>query len=92
MILNFSFPFPTSQVARPRRVYQTSISDFRSYQSAPDDLPCKRFSIVLYSSNNPIRPWCCLGRLLEDIGQVAATAVLTVLVGSHEDTGTALKK
>lgn len=28
--------------------------------------------------------------LVEDVGQVAATAVLAVVHGSHEDTGTAL--
>lgn len=28
--------------------------------------------------------------LLEDVGEVAATAVLAVLHGGHEDTGTAL--
>jgi hypothetical protein len=30
--------------------------------------------------------------LVEDVGQVAATAVLAVVHGSHEDTGTALRK
>ena len=30
--------------------------------------------------------------LVEDVGEVAATAVLAVVHGSHEDTGTALKK
>jgi hypothetical protein len=30
--------------------------------------------------------------LVEDVGQVAATAVLAVVHGSHEDTGTALEK
>ena len=29
--------------------------------------------------------------LVEDVGEVAATAVLAVVHGSHEDTGTALK-
>jgi hypothetical protein len=29
--------------------------------------------------------------LVEDVGQVAATAVLAVVHGSHEDTGTALR-
>lgn len=30
--------------------------------------------------------------LVEDVGQVAATAVLAVLHGSHEDTSAALRK
>ena len=29
---------------------------------------------------------------IEDVGKVALSAVLTVVHGSHEDTGTALKK
>ena len=37
---------------------------------------------------------CCIGNdllgLVEDVGEVAATAVLAVVHGSHEDTGTAL--
>ena len=37
---------------------------------------------------------CCIGNdllgLVEDVGKVAATAVLAVVHGSHEDTGTAL--
>merc|ERR1711879_94146 len=36
---------------------------------------------------------CCIGNdllgLVEDVGEVAATAVLAVVHGSHEDTGTA---
>ena len=32
-----------------------------------------------------------LFHLIEDVGQVAATAVLAVVHGSHEDTGTALQ-
>lgn len=36
----------------------------------------------------------CIGKdllgLVEDVGEVAATAVLAVVHGSHEDTGTAL--
>jgi hypothetical protein len=31
-----------------------------------------------------------LFRVVEDVGEVAFTAVLTVVHGSHEDTGTAL--
>lgn len=31
-----------------------------------------------------------LFRLVEDVGEVALSAVLTVVHGSHEDTGTAL--
>ena len=30
--------------------------------------------------------------LVEDVGEVAATAVLAVVHGSHEDTGTALRR
>lgn len=33
----------------------------------------------------------CLFGLIEDVGQMALPAVLTVVHGSHEDTGTALK-
>ena len=32
-----------------------------------------------------------LFRVVEDVGKVAATAVLTVVHGSHEDTSTALE-
>ena len=39
---------------------------------------------------------CCIGNdllgLVEDVGEVAATAVLAVVHGSHEDTGTALSR
>lgn len=45
---------------------------------------CSRNRSII--SRPPIR----LFGLVEDIGKVAATAVLAVVHGSHEDTGTAL--
>jgi hypothetical protein len=50
----------------------------------------------LAEANHPFRnPDCSFvhhlfSGLVEDVGQVAATTVLTIVHGSHENTGTAL--
>jgi len=47
-----------------------------------------RISLQIISSSHI--PATILFGLVKDVGQVAATAVLAVVHGSHEDTGTAL--